>query len=285
MRIRAARAASGCRLYGPTRRPRLRSWAQRHTAGRATVGRCSGRIFPCPCCAPPPSRLEEEQLGSRSLSPWPRWTWFPPATAASTSSWLTASGTWRGRRPNGVRRALVEAARVARPGAGLFVFTFSRNTLPPRPVPFPGERFVFTSSRPAAVLPTAEDLVAELRAVGFVPDPAVPLTEHNRRPPGRFMRVGPGDLRGCVPAGYALSRRFNPALRPAPAASRAASASARGRRARAARRRACGRSCPGSLAPGRRRSGARAPPRAPGRARRTATCALPAPGPRRTRRA
>jgi hypothetical protein len=33
------------------------------------------------------------------------------------------------------RRALDDAARVARPGAGLFVFTFSRNTLPAQTMP------------------------------------------------------------------------------------------------------------------------------------------------------
>ncbi|MEQ1911900.1 MAG: class I SAM-dependent methyltransferase, partial [Vicinamibacterales bacterium] len=42
------------------------------------------------------------------------------------------------------RRAVAEAARVARPGAALFVFTFSRHTLPPEAEPVAGERFVFT---------------------------------------------------------------------------------------------------------------------------------------------
>ena len=49
--------------------------------------------------------------------------------------------------------------------------------------PLPGETFVFTefSGRPQVFL-TAEQLVAELEACGFVPDAAVPLTEHNVRP-------------------------------------------------------------------------------------------------------
>src|SRR5690348_13139106 len=41
-------------------------------------------------------------------------------------------------------RAVDEAARVAAPRAALFVFTFSRNTLPPHLEPVAGESFVFT---------------------------------------------------------------------------------------------------------------------------------------------
>lgn len=88
------------------------------------------------------------------------------------------------------RRALQEAARVARPGAGLFVFTFSRNTLPPEVQPVPGEPFVFTefSGRPQCFLTEAQ-LLGELESAGFAPDPGVPLTEYNR-PPGGTVRVG-----------------------------------------------------------------------------------------------
>ena len=105
---------------------------------------------------------------------------------------VVAHGIWNLAR-SGVefRRALSEAARVARPGAGLFVFTFSRNTLPADARPVVGEPFVFTqfSGEPQCFL-TDEQLIAELGAVGFVPDPAVPLTEHNRQ--GRaLLRAGP----------------------------------------------------------------------------------------------
>ncbi len=81
------------------------------------------------------------------------------------------------------RRAVAEAARVARPGAGLFVFTFSRDTLPPRVAPLPGEEFVFTqfSGRPQVFL-TRDQVLAEMARVGFHPDPSVPWTEYNRRP-------------------------------------------------------------------------------------------------------
>ena len=81
--------------------------------------------------------------------------------------------------------ALDEAARVAKPGAGLFVFTFSRNTLPPQAEPVAGEPFVFTqfSGEPQCFLTEAQ-LVAELGRVGFSPDAAVPFREYNRPQPG-----------------------------------------------------------------------------------------------------
>ncbi len=79
------------------------------------------------------------------------------------------------------RNALREAARVARPGAALFVFTFSRHTLPPQTLPVAGEPFVFTqfSGKPQLFL-TEHQLVAELGAAGFVLEPSYPLKEHNR---------------------------------------------------------------------------------------------------------
>lgn len=91
------------------------------------------------------------------------------------------------------RRALREAARVARTGAGLFVFTFSRNTLPASAAPIAGESFVFTefSGTPQCFL-TERQLIEELAAAGFVVDAAVPLTEHNRPRPGTLQaRTGP----------------------------------------------------------------------------------------------
>ncbi|MFO7692555.1 MAG: class I SAM-dependent methyltransferase [Vicinamibacterales bacterium] len=95
---------------------------------------------------------------------------------------VIAHGIWNlARSAAEFRRALAEAARVARPGAGLFVFTFSRNTFPPDTQPVAGEPFVFTqfSGQPQCFL-TDVQLVAELAAVGFAPDPSVPFTEHNR---------------------------------------------------------------------------------------------------------
>jgi hypothetical protein len=85
-----------------------------------------------------------------------------------------------------------EAARVARPGAGLFVFTFSRHTLPAEVRPVTGETFVFTnfSGQPQCFL-TEVELVTELAGAGFVPDPAVPLTEYNRPGPGTRVSGAP----------------------------------------------------------------------------------------------
>ena len=94
------------------------------------------------------------------------------------------------------RRALSEAARAARTGAALFVFTFSRNTFPPQIEPVSGEPFVFTqfSGQPQCFL-TDTELVAELGAVGFTREPGFPLAEYNRPHAGRLVS-------GKVPAIY-----------------------------------------------------------------------------------
>ena len=99
---------------------------------------------------------------------------------------VVAHGIWNlARSAAQFRLALGEAARVAKPGAALFVFTFSRNTLPPQTQPVAGEPFVFTqfSGEPQCFLTEAQ-LVTELGGVGFVPDPSVPFSEYNRSQPG-----------------------------------------------------------------------------------------------------
>lgn len=105
---------------------------------------------------------------------------------------VIAHGIWNlARSGEELRRALAEAARVARPGAGLFVFTFSRHTLPEAAAPVAGESFVYTqfSGEPQVFLEEPE-LVALLAGAGFVRDPPGPLTEYNRPPPGR-LATGP----------------------------------------------------------------------------------------------
>jgi SAM-dependent methyltransferase len=95
---------------------------------------------------------------------------------------VIAHGIWNlARSAAEFRRAVGEAARVARPRAGLFVFTFSRNTLAPRAEPVSGEPFVFTqfSGQPQCFL-TEQQLVQELDVAGFAPEPGVPLRELNR---------------------------------------------------------------------------------------------------------
>lgn len=104
---------------------------------------------------------------------------------------VVAHGIWNLARSGAqFRQAVREAARVSRPGAGLFVFTFSRNTLPAEARPVPGEAFVFTefSGEPQSFLTEAE-LVSELGACGFVRDPAGPLTEYNRPRPGQLQAL------------------------------------------------------------------------------------------------
>ena len=99
---------------------------------------------------------------------------------------VVAHGIWNLARSAGELRAGVrEAARVARPGAALFVFTFSRHTLPPEAAPVAGEAFVFTqfAGQPQCFL-TADQLASEMAAAGFTPDASVPLTEYNRPPAG-----------------------------------------------------------------------------------------------------
>lgn len=107
---------------------------------------------------------------------------------------VVAHGIWNlARSAAEFRRAIAEAARVARPGAGLFVFTFSRATLAPDDQPVPGEPFVFTqfAGEPQCFLTEAE-LKGELLRGGFEKDPPGPLTEHNRPVAGRtFTRGGP----------------------------------------------------------------------------------------------
>ena len=104
---------------------------------------------------------------------------------------LVAQGIWNLARSGAeFRRAVAEAARVAAPGAGLFVFTFSRHTLPPDACPVAGETFVFTqfSGQPQCFL-TSQQLLEEMARAGFVPDAAVPLAEHNLPPAGAIHAV------------------------------------------------------------------------------------------------
>ena len=89
-----------------------------------------------------------------------------------------------------LRAAIAEAARVAAPGAALFVFTFSRHTLADAAVPVSGESFVFTdfSGEPQVFL-TREQLLEEMNGAGFALDPSLPFRELNLPPPGQ-ARIG-----------------------------------------------------------------------------------------------
>ena len=109
---------------------------------------------------------------------------------SASADFIVAHGIWNLARSGAEFRAAVrEAGRVARPGAALFIFTFSRHTLPAEVEPVAGETFVFTqfSGAPQCFL-TESQLLDELRAAGFVPDLDLPLRELNRPPPG--LRTG-----------------------------------------------------------------------------------------------
>jgi ubiquinone/menaquinone biosynthesis C-methylase UbiE len=118
---------------------------------------------------------------------------------------VIAHGIWNlARSAAQFRRALEEGARVAKPGAGLFVFTFSRNTLPAQTAPVAGEPFVFTqfSGEPQCFLTEAQ-LGAELGRVGFLRDPSARFHEYNLPKPGTLST-------GRVPVIYEAAFRREP---------------------------------------------------------------------------
>jgi SAM-dependent methyltransferase len=105
---------------------------------------------------------------------------------------VVAHGIWNlARSAAEFRGAIAEAGRVARPSAGLFVFTFSRATLAPEDRPIPGEPFVFTqfAGEPQCFL-TETQLKEELLRAGFERDSPGPLTEYNRPVAGRTITRG-----------------------------------------------------------------------------------------------
>ena len=114
--------------------------------------------------------------------------------ATGCIDFIVAQGIWNlAPSSETFRHAVAEAARVAAPGAALFVFTFSRHTLPPEAEPVPGERFVFTqfSGHPQCFL-TEGELIAELDTAGFDLEPGSSLAEYNRPGPGSLAgRTGP----------------------------------------------------------------------------------------------
>ncbi len=83
---------------------------------------------------------------------------------------VVAHGIWNlARSAAEFRRAVAEAARIARPGAGLFLFTFSRATLAPDDEPIPGETFVFTQfAGEPAVCERSYQTVSTLRPMNSI---------------------------------------------------------------------------------------------------------------------
>jgi len=136
-------------------------------------------------------RAQQEQVSDRIHLTLSRMDRIPARDAAF--DFVIAHGIWNlARSAAEFRHAVREAARVAKQGAALFVFTFSRNTLPPDAEPVPNEPFVFTqfSGRPQCFL-TETQLTGELAAVGFTRDSSIPLREYNRRQPGTIASGAP----------------------------------------------------------------------------------------------
>lgn len=135
-----------------------------------------------PMLAAAAERARQERVADRLQLILARMEAIPVADA--TCDLVIAHGIWNlAGSARELRGAVAEAARVARPGAGLFVFTFSRHTLPADAAPIAGEPFAFTqfSGRPQTFLTDAQ-LIELLDAHSFSPEPAVPLTEYNRTP-------------------------------------------------------------------------------------------------------
>ena len=153
-----------------------RNAVPRAQAGRRVIGTDNSRPM-----------LEAARNRARAAGPTP--LLFVEATmdrlpvADGSADLVVAHGIWNLARSSAEFRAGVrEAARIARPGAALFLFTFSRGTLPNDATPEPGETFVFTQfSGDPQVFLRRDEILDELDAAGFTPDPAVPLTELNAR--------------------------------------------------------------------------------------------------------
>lgn len=131
---------------------------------------------------PPPWRVD---LVHAPMAPLP--------FGAGVFDLIVAHGIWNLARSGAeFRSAVSEAARVARPGAGLFLFTFSRHTLPADTRADPGETFVFSSwnGEPQCFL-TEPEILQELERVGFVREPDGPLTEYNLPLHGELRAGGP----------------------------------------------------------------------------------------------
>jgi len=113
--------------------------------------------------------------------------------ADASADLVVAHGIWNlARSGEQFRRAVAEGARIARPDAALFVFTFSRHTLASGVTPIDGETFVYTefSGEPQCFL-TREQLMAELSGAGFtLDDRVVALREHNRPASGALRTAG-----------------------------------------------------------------------------------------------
>ncbi len=177
---------------GPRRCLDLGCGAARNAAPLAEMGfRVTGTDLSAPMIAGARDRVRAAapsvtvHLIIAPMAPLP----FPDATF----DLVVAHGIWNLARSGAEFRAgVAEAARVSKPGAGLFLFTFSRHTLPPDARADAGETFVFSSwnGEPQCFL-TEDEILAELGQAGFVRDAPGPLTEYNLPRPGELRSGGP----------------------------------------------------------------------------------------------
>ena len=110
----------------------------------------------------------------------------PLPFASNAFDFVVAHGVWNlARSDREFTEAVREAGRVARRGALLFVFTFSRNTLADSAAPVAGESLVFTQfSGQRQCFVTEDRLQRILAEAGFMPEPTHRLRELNRSPEG-----------------------------------------------------------------------------------------------------
>lgn len=185
--------------YASLRRPRLGSGvlldigcgAGRNAVPLARAGwRVIGTDLSWPMLQAAAQRARDEAMSASTLFTQAPMEALPVADRCADV--VVAHGVWNLAESSAqFRHAVAEAARAAKPGAGLFVFTFSRHTLPAAAEPVAGETFVFTQfAHWPQIFVTADQLFDELDRAGFDPDPAVPLTEHNR-PAGLMRPTGP----------------------------------------------------------------------------------------------
>jgi SAM-dependent methyltransferase len=141
-------------------------------------------------------RAQAEVLASRTQWVLSRMDRLPVASRAFDV--IVAHGIWNLAGSGAeFRRAVAEAARAGRRGAGLFLFTFSRNTLGPDVRPITGESFVFSefAGEPQCFLTEAQ-LLSEMAGAGF--EPVGPFTEHNRPGRGQLHHGGPVIYEGML---------------------------------------------------------------------------------------
>jgi SAM-dependent methyltransferase len=136
------------------------------------------------------ARAHDGQVASRHRVARGSMAWLP--VPGRSCDLVVAHGIWNlARTDRQFRAAIQESSRVAKNHAALFVFTFSRSTLPAGAQPVPGESRVFAgvSGEPQVFL-TKQQLLDDLGAAGFAPDPSLPIEELNPRRQGMLAAAG-----------------------------------------------------------------------------------------------